>query len=123
MFRLLYGSANSSIDSDDHEKLIQHYHFELVKYLKLMKFTGRFPTLLEIQIEAYRTDFYNAMICLFITGLRYLTKSFNGGFIEVANDEQTDENDHGKLYSHPECIKKMKVLLNIFDRRGFFDFK
>lgn len=82
-----------------------------------MNFPGEMPTLLQIQVEAFRTDFYNALVVLFIMGMRFLSKSFDGGFLEVA-----DGNDSNKFYSHPECIKQVKILLNIFNRRGYFDF-
>lgn len=116
LFRLLYSATNPSIGWEERESVIKHYHEELVKYLKLLDFPGKMPTLLEIQVEAFRTDFYNALITLFIIGLRFLSKSFDGGFIEVVNDKDNH------LYSHPECISEMKNLLNIFDRRGYFDF-
>lgn len=120
LVRLLYSSTHSSIGWAEREYLIQYYHSELVKYLKLLKFPGKFPTLLEIQVESFRTDFYNALLILFIIGLRYVNKSFDGGFIEVVSDEPA--NDSGKLYTHPECIQQLKCLLDIFDRRGYFDF-
>lgn len=120
LVRLLYGSAHSSIGWEDREHLIQYYHSKLVTYLKRLRFPGRIPTLLEIQIESIRTDFYNALLILFIIGLRFINESFEGGFIEVVSDERA--NDSGKLYSHPECIKQMKLLLDIFDRRGYFEF-
>lgn len=28
----------------------------------------------------------------------------------------------GSFYSHPECIEQLKYLLNLFDRRGYFDY-
>lgn len=82
-----------------------------------MNFPGKIPTLLEIQVESFHTDFYNALAVLFIMGLRYLNKSLDGGFLEVA-----DGNDSNQLYTHTECIRQVKILLDIFDRRGYFDF-
>lgn len=79
-----------------------------------MGFPGKMPTLQEIQVEAFRTDFYNALAVLFIMGLRFFNHSFDGGFLEVADGNQ--------LYTHPECIRQVKILLDIFDRRGYFDF-
>ncbi|XP_031628478.1 uncharacterized protein LOC116344183 [Contarinia nasturtii] len=116
---LLYGSSDSSIKQDDREHLIQYYHSELVKYLKLLKFS-KIPTLFDIQSACFRIDFYNALIILFIVGLRHINKFHDGGFIDVLNNNNND-NSSG-LYTNPACIGQLKNLLDIFDRRGYFDF-
>lgn len=116
---LLYGSTSSSITQDDCERFIQYFYLELIENLELLKFPGKYPTLLEIQLTTYRVDIYSSLIVLFITGLRFVNQSFDGGFIEVANDEQTNVN---QMYTHPACVERMKYLLNLFDRRGYFDF-
>lgn len=118
LFCLLYGSTNSSIRQGDRERLIQYYHMELIKYLKLLSFPGRMPTLLEIQTVAFRPDLYNTLIVLFITGLRYVNKSFDEGAHEVAGDGH----ERNELFSHPDCIERVKYLLDMFDRRGYLDF-
>ncbi|XP_031621919.1 uncharacterized protein LOC116339969, partial [Contarinia nasturtii] len=79
---LLYGSSHSSIKQDDREHLIQYYHSELVKYLKLLKFPT-IPTLFDIQSACFRIDFYNALIILFIVGLRHINTFHDGGYIDV----------------------------------------
>lgn len=114
MIYFLYGSTSSSITQDDRELLIQYYHLELIKNLKLLRFPGKYPTLLEIQLTTYRVDIYSALLVLFITGLRYVNQSFDGGFIEATND--------GQMYTHPECVERLKYLLDLFDRRGYLDF-
>lgn len=119
---LLYGSAHSSIGQRDREHLIKYYHLELLKYLKLLNFPGKIPTLLDIQLATFRVDLYSALIVLFIIGLRYISKSFDGGFVEAANEDSTDQNDTEKLYTHPKCIEELKGVLDLFDRRGYFDF-
>lgn len=120
---LLYGSAHSSIKQRDCKLFIQYYHSELVKYLELLKFPGKTPTLLDIQSACFHVDVYNALIVLFIVGLRFVNKFHDGGFIDVAaNKDRANENENSKLYSHPECIEQLKYLLDIFDRRGYFDF-
>lgn len=91
-----------------------------MKYLELLKFPGKIPTLLDIQLACFRVDIYSALIILFIVGLRYVTKFHDGGFIDVVNDDGSDKS--GKLFSHPECIEQLKYTLDIFDRRGYFDF-
>lgn len=115
---LLFGSAHSSIKQCDREHLIQYYHGELVTYLKLLKFPGTIPTLLDIQLAVFRVDYYNALIVLFILGLRYVDKSLDGGFLEAANDC----GPNAKMYSHPDCIEQLKYMLDLFDRRGYFDY-
>lgn len=125
MVCLLYGSASSSIKQSDREHLIKSYHSELIKYLKLLQFPGNYPSLLDIQSNVFRVDSYNALIVLFILGLRYVNMSFDGGFLELLNDDDEDNDDgigSGKLYSHPDCIAQLKYLLDLFDRRGYFDF-
>lgn len=115
---LLYGSSNTSIKQCDHEQLIQYYHSELVKYLKLFKY-HKIPTLLDIQTACFRVDFFNALITLFIIGLRYINKFHDGGSVDIAKNSG---NENNILYTHPDCIEQLKNLLNIFDRRGYFDF-
>lgn len=115
---LLFGSANSSITQCDREHLVQYYHCELVKYLKMLKFPGSIPTLLDIQTAVFHVDYYNALIVLFILGLRYVNTSYDGGFLEAANDSKSN----AKMYSHPECIEQLKYTLDLFDRRGYLDY-
>lgn len=118
---LLYASASSSITQCDREHLIQYYHEELVKYLRLLNFPGPTPTLLDIQSAAFRVDYYNALIILFVLGLRFAKKSYDGGFMEVFDDDG-QSHESKTFYSHPECIEQLKYLLNLFDRRGYFDY-
>lgn len=122
MVCLLYGSSHSSIKEKDHEHLIKYYHGELVKHLKVLNFPGKMPSLLNVHLNTFRVDLYNALICLFIIGLRYVNKFYDGGFLDVSNSERSQQNGNDKLYSHPECIEQLKYLLDIFDRRGYFDF-
>lgn len=95
---------------------------ELEKNLKLLNFPGKIPTLLDIQSACFRVDLYNALVTLFIVGLRFVTQFFDGGFIEVANDEPKNKNESNNMYSHPVCVERIKYLLDLFDRRGYFDF-
>lgn len=124
MVCLLYASASSSITQCDREQLIQYYHGELVKYLKILNFSGPTPTLLDIQCAAFRVDYYNALIVLFVLGLRFVKKSYDGGFMDVFDDgtERGQSNVPESFYSHPECIEQLKYLLSLFDRRGYFDY-
>ncbi|XP_055298054.1 uncharacterized protein LOC129566290 [Sitodiplosis mosellana] len=119
---LLYSSSHSSIRQRDREHLIQYYHSELVKYLKLLKFPGKIPTLLDIQSDCYRIDLFTTLIILFIVALRFVDKFHDGGFFDVVNGDQKDGNTSDKLFSHPECTEQVKYLLDMFDRRGYFDF-
>lgn len=121
MVCLLYASASSSTTQCDRERLIQYYHGELVKYLKILNFAGPTPTLLDIQCAAFRVDYYNALIVLFVLGLRFVKKSYDGGFMDVFSDDG-ESDAPGSFYSHPECIEQLKYLLNLFDRRGYFDY-
>lgn len=118
MVCLLFGSANLSIGQRDREHLIQYYHCELVKHLKILNFPGSIPTLLEIQSAVFHVDYYNALIVLFILGLRYVNKSYDGGFLEAANNCSSN----AKMYAHPECIEQLKYTLDLFDRRGYLDY-
>lgn len=121
MVCLLYASASSSTTQCDRERLIQYYHGELVKYLKILNFAGPTPTLLDIQCAAFRVDYYNALIVLFVLGLRFVKKSYDGGFMDVFSDDGESDAPES-FYSHPECIEQLKYLLNLFDRRGYFDY-
>lgn len=121
---LLYASASSSITQCDRERLIQYYHGKLIENLKIIDFPGPMPTLLDIQCAAFRVDYYNALIVLFVLGLRFVGRSYDGGFMDVLNndDEDVQSNANESFYSHPECIEQLKYLLNLFQRRGYFDY-
>lgn len=118
MVCLLYGSASPSIKQRQREHLIKYYHSELTRFLKQLKFPAKLPTLLDIQSAVFKVDLYNALIVLFILGLRHVNQCFDGGFLEVLDDDTSS----GKLYSHPQCIEQLKYLLDLFDRRGYFDY-
>lgn len=90
--------------------------------LKLLHFPGTIPTLYDTQLTFFRVDVYSALIALFIVGLRYVNKFHDGGFIDIANDENESGKETDKLYTHPDCIQQLQYLLDIFDRRGYFDF-
>lgn len=81
-----------------------------------MKYPKELPTLLEIQMAAFRMDWYNILIVLLLIGVRYVAKSDE--FMNLVDGQKFSE-----MYSQPECILRMKYLLNLFDRRGYFDFK
>lgn len=118
MVCLLYGSASPSIKQREREHLIKYYHSELTQFLKQLHFPGKLPTLFDIQLAVFEVDLYNALIVLFIFGLRHVNQCFDGGFLEVATDDDTGSS---QLYSHPQCTEQLKYLLDLFDRRGYFD--
>lgn len=119
---LLYSSSHSSIRQRDRECLIQYYHSELAKFLQLLKFPGQIPTLSDIQLACFSKNFYTSLLTLFIVGLRFINKFHDGGFLDVLNTDKKDVNKNGMLFSHPESVQQVKYLLNMFDRRGYFDF-
>ncbi|XP_055308222.1 uncharacterized protein LOC129572304 [Sitodiplosis mosellana] len=119
---LLYSSSHSSISQSDREYLVEYYHSELVKCLQLLNYSGHMPTLFEMQSTFFGVDLYNALAVLFIIGIRYKNTVPSDGSLEVANSSEKTNDDNTKLYSNPEYIKHMKYLLEIFERRGYFEF-
>lgn len=120
---LLYGSCQSrSITQADRERLIQFYYIELIELLKKLKYPKKLPTLMDMQTLVFRFDLYNALVVLFVIGLRYMGESFDGGFMELTESSQNSEENSARMYSHPKCIDDLKYLLDMFDRRGYFDF-
>lgn len=123
MTLLLYGSSQSkSITQADRERLIQFYHGKLIELLEKLEYPRKLPTLIDIQTVVFRFDLYNALIILFMIGLRYLGESFSGGFIELTANTGNSEAKSVEMYSHPKCIEDLKYLLDLFDRRGYFDY-
>lgn len=116
---LLYANGDKSITQEDRERLIQTYHSKLTEMLVRLKYPKKIPSLIDIQVVAYRMDLYTSLVILLCTGLRYMNASFDGGSIEMSKSigEKT-----GGMYSHPDCQAQLKYLLNMFDRRGYFDF-
>lgn len=113
---LLYGCSHLSQKQKDREELIQFYHSELVKLLKKLNYPEKLPSLLEIQTAAFRVDLYNALIVMLVIGIRYVGISTE--FTALVDGSTVD-----RMFSHPECINKLKYILNLFDRRGYFDFE
>ncbi|XP_037024113.1 uncharacterized protein LOC119066001 [Bradysia coprophila] len=120
---LLYGSSQSqSIGQADRERLIRFYHTELIKVLEKLQYPKTLPTLIDIQTLVFRFDLYNVLIVLFVIGLRYTDESFDGGFMELSENAQNTNGKATQLYSHPKCIEELQYILEMFDRRGYFDF-
>lgn len=120
---LLYGSSQSqSIGQADRERLIQFYHTELINLLEKLQYPKYLPTLIDIQTLVFRFDLYNVLVVLFVIGLRYVDKSFDGGFMELSENAQNTEEQPTQMYVHPKCIEELKYTLDMFDRRGYFDF-
>lgn len=118
---LLYSTYHDSITQDDRERLIQFYHSELSELLQKMDYPKKIPSLLDIHSVAFRMDLYNSIIILLIIGLRYVGISYEGGFIEMSENMGRDDNTTG-MYTQPECRVKLQYLLEMFNRRGYFDF-
>lgn len=120
---LLYGSAQSkSISQADRERLIRFYYIELIRLLEKLKYPKELPTLIDIQTTVFRLDLYNVLIVLFVIGLRYVDESFDGGFMELTENARGGEEKTHRMYSHPKCIEDLQYLLDVFDRRGYFDY-
>lgn len=117
---LLYGNIHQSSSQAECEQLIQFYHIELAKLLQKLNYPKKIPSLLEIQSVTFRIDFYNILLILLVIGLRYVGKSYDGGFIEMS--ECMQDNDETGMYSQPECKEKLKYMLDLFDRRGYLDY-
>lgn len=118
---LLYVNGDKNTTQADRERYIKFYHGELVELLRKMNYPKEVPTLLDIQVIAYRMDFYTAFAVLLCTGLRFLDTSFEGGSIEMSKSIDSGEQSGG-MYSHPDCQRQLKYLLDLTDRRGYFDF-
>lgn len=112
---LLYGCSHQALKQRHREELIQFYHHELIQLLIRLKYPKELPSLLDIQTAAFRVDLYNALIVLFVIGLRYVKKSDD--FTNLVDEHKSEP-----MFSDPECISKLKYMLNLFDRRGYFDF-
>lgn len=117
---MLYANGDKSITQADRERLIQTYHSKLTEMLVRLKYPKKIPALIDIQVVAYRMDLYTALVILLCTGLRYMHTSFDGGSIEMSKNIG-DKSDG--MYSHPDCQAQLKYLLNMFDRRGYFDYE
>lgn len=85
-----------------------------------MNYPKKIPSLFEIQSVAFRVDFFNIILILLVIGLRYIGRSYDGGFIEMSENMQ--DNDESGMYSQPECKEKLKYMLGMFDRRGYLDY-
>lgn len=77
---------------------------------------------MDLQTVVFRFDLYNALVVLFVIGLRYMEESFDGGFMELTENTRNSDENSAKMYSHPKCIEDLKYLLDMFERRGYFDF-
>lgn len=89
-----------------------------MELLKLLHYPKELPTLFGIQKLAFRADLYNMLKVLLVISSRYWESCCDGDFIELA--ENAEENTD--MYSCPGCIKKIKYILDLFDRRGNFEF-
>lgn len=119
---MLYVNGDRTTTQADRERYIQLYHSELVELLTKMNYPKALPSLTDIQVIAYRMDFYTALVILLCVGLRFLDTSFEGGSIEMSKTIQNGGEEKGGMYSHPECQRQLKYLLDLTDRRGYFDY-
>ena len=78
--------------------------------------------MIDMQTIVFRFDLYNVLVVLFVIGLRYMDKSFDGGFMELSENAQSNEGHTNRMYAHPKCVEELKYTLDMFDRRGYFDF-
>lgn len=110
---MLYSCSSDSLTQENREELIQFYHGELVQALKDLNYPNELPLLNDVQTAAFRVDWFNTLIVLFVIGLRYVSEFTD--FMSVADGQNG-------MYSHPDCIAKLKYTLKLFDRRGYLDF-
>lgn len=118
---LLYGSSHSKVTLHDWDALVQHYHTELSRILKLLTYPRRIPTLTDIHVAMQTSGFHSILLSLYIIGLRNMEKSDDDIFLKFLDDSEISQKYRVDFFSNEKCLGELKYLLKIFDRRGILD--
>lgn len=121
LFTLLYGSADAKVTECEMDRLIQFYHSELSRNLRLLNYDRAIPSLTDIHVSLLRTGFHFVLISMYIIGLRHIRKpndNIFGTFLET-NDE--NESVRVDFFSDEKCVDELRHRLLFFDRKGFLD--
>lgn len=119
---LLFTSSNESVTENDWDELIKHYHSELCTVLKAINYPKRIPSLTDIQEQIIKSGLYNALVGVLVTGLRYtdLSKIDDHAVALFVSNNEGDAVKRKQFFKDPECIERIKFLLDYCNRKGFF---
>ncbi|KAH8311356.1 hypothetical protein KR044_005911, partial [Drosophila immigrans] len=140
LYYFLFSSTKFEDKLTKFDYYIKFYHQNLVKNLKLLKYTKPLPTLREMHISLFKYGFWgkkamahylNSFICVFLlTG--YLTATGvmsailvdpteNANFDNFLSDSAEGAAFKTLIYTNPRYQKHMKIILPWLLNRGVFD--
>lgn len=118
---LLYGSSHISVTQADWDALIQHYHTELSRTLKQLKYPKRIPSLSDIHVAMLNRGFHITLISMYIIGLRNMDATHGDILLKFMDTSDENQKRRLNLFSNQKCIDELKYLLKFFDRKGLLD--
>lgn len=123
LFMLLHGSSHVNVTPAEWDALIQQYHTELNQMLKLLSYSGKVPTLLDVHVAMLTRVSHLVPITLYIVGLRNMEISYGDIVSKILDPDDSNENQRYRMgfFSNQKCVNEMRYLLKFFDRRGLLD--
>lgn len=118
---LFYTSSAHNVQEQEWDKLVQHYHNELVNNLKKLNYNLYVPTITDIHTEILQHSMHSVGMSMLAHALQQLDDTTNADISSLFLDTEVAIDFRKKLSQLPKYNEIMKYLLNYYDRKGYLD--
>lgn len=118
----IFNSCDPKTIVDEFDDMLQCYYTEFTNAMKTLQCTTELPTLEEFTKEL---DARGSIVCLYISETLALSKAdtkLNLDLESLTDDSEEAVNSRREIFSSPEFVDAMNLLLPLMDKRGYLEF-
>lgn len=116
-----FTSSSDTLGANDWDKLVIHYHTELVRLLRLLGYSKPVPTLLELQADRLKRSHYSATLGMYTLAIRNLDTVEDDESSKFFSQSEDDHKYRVQMMLNPNIRKSLKFLLQFCDDNGLLD--
>lgn len=114
----IVSSAEKDLKTKEFDTIIQYYHENLVKMLKILGYKKHIPTLLELQVDLLQRGYLGLMAAFSVLPITLLKECEDANINNMLDEGDAGTNFKKKLYNNPSYVNIMEMLLEYFDKKG-----
>lgn len=117
----IYSSLQQEIRMTRVDHIIAYYHKQLVSNLKLLGYSKKLPTLLDLHKDFLELGLYGVMTSFGTLSIAMAPGGEDSDMDTMMSGNEAGVNLQKRIYSNPAYVKVMDELVRYFDMKGFFE--
>ncbi|XP_037922335.1 uncharacterized protein LOC119658736 isoform X2 [Hermetia illucens] len=117
----IFSSTEYSIKVKEFDYMIKHYHTELVKNLKLLKYPKEPLTLIDLHIAIVKKGFMGVAASCGVMPIALLDPNEDASMENLMTNDESGNKFQQAMYLNPRFIKSCELIFPFLENRGAFD--